>query len=416
MSAIVKWAARGLAAALLVLPAASSTWAGAWTVPRDRWYFEHFYRYYGSKNTFDNRGDSSRRTKTAHFSDIRNEWKLEYGLTNWLNLLVSAPYQSAHYRDDSVDLLNSGVGDIYVRAKLRPFVQPVTTSVQFSWKIPSAYDPKVSPGLGDGQVDFESRLLLSKAFVYWPDDIPVVHREDGTTDEPGREPPPPPKTTRPSPAASSRATPDRDTAMREAVMTAEMYQRGRQLLAEGRVREAAAWLRAVLENEPPHQDARNLLRQIDPEAEAALPPPAPDHAPGANLVTASANDTIVMETRYNGIAFLNLEGAFNARNEEPANEFPMVFEAGFTPFKDLKRLMLVGRLDSVVGAGSTHEAIENWLKWDVRAVLNLWGDGFASVLRGGHRTVNLEVGYSDVLAGRNTADSFEVYGKLGFFF
>jgi len=60
-----------------------------------------------------------------------------------------------------------------LRTKLRAFVEPVISSVQFSWKIPSAYDPAVSPGLGDGQVDFESRLLLSRSFNFRPYKVAV---------------------------------------------------------------------------------------------------------------------------------------------------------------------------------------------------------------------------------------------------
>ena len=412
----VRWVGAGVACVVFAAP----VWAGAWTVPRHRLYTEYFYHYFHTQKDFDARGNSGRKAKVGMFSDIRNEFKAEYGLTNWLNLLASVPYQSSHYRDDNVDLLNSGAGDIWLRAKLRPFVEPVTTAVQFSWKIP-AYDPKISPGLGDGQFDFETRLLLSKAFTYWPYQIEAVHREDGSVYYPslGEKPAAPrPKTPAPQRHSAAPSPGSRALAMREAILAAEMFQRGRRLLEEGRVREAAAWLRAVLDTAPSHQAAHLLLRQIDPEAEAALPPATPDpalveRAPGSELVTASASDTIVPETRYNGIAFINLEGAFSARRKDPANEFPMVVEAGFTP---LKRLMLVGRLDSVVSVRSTNEQIENWAKWDVRAVFNVWGDGFSSVLRQGHRTVNLEVGYSDIFAGRNTADAYEVYGKLGVFF
>lgn len=418
MSDTRRWGLRLVGASLGLLALATPAWAGAWTVPRHRLYAEYYYRYLGSKKTFDARGDTSRRTKTALFSDIRNEWKLEYGLTNWFNLLASVPYQSSHYRDDNVDLLNAGVGDIWLRTKFRLLQEPpLVSSVQFSWKIP-AYDPKISPGLGDGQFDFESRLLLSKSFVYWPHELPAVHQEDGTVYYPSRgERSPPPRNTL-APRAARPRTKDRATAMRDAMLAAELSERSRKLLAEGRAREAATWLRAVLETEPSHQQARVLLRQIDPEAEAAVPPsaqapPAPERVPESELVTAVSSDTIVPETHYDGVAFINLEGAFNARRKDPANEFPMAVEAGFTPFK---RLMLVGRLDSVVSNRSTNEEIESWAKWDVRAILNVWGDGFASVFREGHNTINVEVGYTDVVAGRNTADSFEVYGKLGFFF
>jgi len=92
---------------------------------------------------------------------------------------------------------------------------------------------------------------------------------------------------------------------------------------------------------------------------------------------------------------------------------PLVFEAGFTP---LRRLMLVGSLESVFSIKSTNEAVEDFSKVGLRGIFNVWGDGFASVFRDGGPTVNVELGYTDIVAGRNTSDSFEVFGKIGVFF
>ena len=92
----------------------------------------------------------------------------------------------------------------------------------------------------------------------------------------------------------------------------------------------------------------------------------------------------------------------------------MVVEAGLTP---LKRLMLVGFIESVTSIRVTHEQKEDFSMWGVRAILNLRGDGFASVFREDvGTTVNVEVGYNDVYAGRNTADAFEIFAKCGLSF
>jgi len=382
----------------------AAAWAGAWTLPRKRWYAEYFYRYFGSKKEFDAEGNSGRRAKTAMFQDIRNEWKVEYGLADGVNLLASIPYQSSHYRDDNVDLLNTGVGDIFVRTKLRMSLTPVVSSVQFSWKIPSAYDPAVSPGLGDGQVDFESRLLLSRSFTFKPYTVtlPPTSTATGTTWAGTRDRPAPPQ-------ATARS---RQEAIRQAMVTATLYQRGRELWDQGRLREAMQWLRAVLENNPGHEEAQRLIALISPGVEGSF-------ISQARLRTASSTQLAappppIEETRYAGVAFLNFESAFTARNEDPANEVPLVFEAGFTPFK---RLMLVGSLESVMSIKTTREQEEDFAKWGVRAILNVWGDGFASVFREDvGTTVNVEMGYDDIFYGRNTADAFELFMKLGFFF
>ena len=116
------------------------------------------------------------------------------------------------------------------------------------------------------------------------------------------------------------------------------------------------------------------------------------------------------ETRYAGVAFINAEGGLTARHGAPANECPVYLEAGVTP---MQRFMIVGSMESVVGLRSTNEQIENFAKWGVRGIWNVWGQGFDSVFRSGHPAVNLEAGYNDVFAGRNTADAFEIFGKIG---
>ena len=197
--------------------------------------------------------------------------------------------------------------------------------------------------------------------------------------------------------------------MREAILSAELYERGRRFAAAGRPQEAATWLRAVLDTEPVHREAARLLAEMVPGAEAATPAQTRTDMTGEEA-TSQRSEAIETETRYARVAFVNLEGAFTARNEEPANEVPFVVEAGITP---LKRLMLVGSLESVVSVRSTHEQLEDFTKWGLRGIVNVVGDGFASVFRRGTPTVNLEVGYNDVVAGRNTADAFEVFGKVG---
>lgn len=366
---------------LLITVAAPKAWAGAWTLPKGRWYLEYYWRLYQSKKDFNAEGNSNRKSAVGMFRDIRNEWKAEYGVTDWLNLLASVPYQSGHSRDDNGDSLNTGVGDIYVRAKARllnkPVFQdksPLVGSVQFSWKIPSAYDPAVSPGLGDGQVDFESRLMLSQSWVFDPYEVRV------------------PVTPPARPEAARRPVPSREAAMQEAVDEAAWMM----------FREAMAGAEELAESYYGFRPVREDT--FEPMLAAAEEAPARDAAPRA---------TTEMEVRYNKVVFVNLEGGLNARNEDPANEFPMVVEAGFTPWK---KLMLVGSLESTLSVNSTNEQEESYSKWGLRAILNLRGDGFASVFRRGNTTVNFEVGYNDIFAGRNTGDAYELFGKLSVLF
>ena len=333
---------------LLTLGQARPAWAGAWTVPRHHAYLEYFYRYFGSKDEFGSDGDRHRRATHGSYRDVRNEWKFEYGLTDWWNLLGSVPYIKARYRDDNNNLPRSGVGDMYLRTKLRLLNHPVGAhgeplvgSVQVSWKMPYAYNVNKNP-IGKGQYDVETRLLVSRAWLYWPQQAhAAAHRPA-------------------APALSDR----REAAMEHVVRERE----------------------AVIEHTMAERDARHAAPTMD------------------------QTTTPEEEVRYAGVAFVNLEGGFTARNEAPANDFPFLMEAGFTP---LKRLMLVGSFEGVVSERMTHEQIENYVKWGVRAIVNLWGDGFASIFHAGQPTVNFELGYDNIFAGVNTAQAFEVFTKLG---
>ena len=401
-------------ALLLVLGVAPPAWAGAWTLPRNRWYVEYFYRYFGSKRTFDQDGGSGRRPNAGFFSDIRNEFKLEYGLTDWWTLLASVPYISSHYRDDNVDLLRTGVQDIYVRSKFRMWNRqvfartPLVASTQFSVKIP-AYQEEKNP-LGDGQVDFESRLQLSQAWLFSPESVAAAAPRAQETFAP-------PHALASTPSEDSSEPMTREEAIRSAVLEAELLDKGVRQYNRRDYEGAAKWFQAVLEQDPDHYEVRRIVlnhaaRVMQAEARRRGEPilvgeesfePMPEQEAGA----------VPGETRYAKVAFVNVEGGFTARADTPANEFPTFLEAGFTP---LKRLMLIGSLDSVVSVNSTNEDEENFSKWGLRGILNLWGDGFASVFRSGGPTVNFEVGYNDIFAGRNTADAFEIFSKLGIFF
>lgn len=404
---------RLLAAALLLVPVlpAAPAWAGAWTVPKNRWYVEYFWRYFYSKHQYDASGDSSRRPTTGRFTDIRNELKLEYGLTDWWNLLASAPYISSHYRDDNVDLLRTGVGDINLRTKFRVwnrptmFKNPTVVSTQFGVKIPDAYDVNQDP-LGDGQWDLESRVMVSQA---WQFRAPFGNP---------KLPLPSKDWWRGADAAPAVPAPTREAAIRDAVLLAELVQRGTALHEAGRTAEAVPFLQAALASEPEHEIVLTLVLNHA----ARMMAQAEAEAHGGWMLAAADRLELVQEepiipaeaTDLDGVAFVNFETGYTARAEDPANEVPLFAEVGFTP---MKRLMLIGSLDAVVGDRHTGEDIENFAKWGVRAVINVMGDGFASIFKTtGEPTVNIEIGYNDIFAGRNTADAWELFGKVGVFF
>ena len=430
-----RWHRRVISTLVMVVLAAPPAWAGAWTQPRDRWYVEYFYRYFYSKHTFDRDGNRVRRAKAGRFTDIRNELKLEYGITDWWNLLGSVPYLSAQFKDDTTNLLRTGVQDINLRTKFRFFNRPLivknnplVASTQFSVKLPAGYDFVENP-LGDGQVDFESRLQLSQAWAFAPYAARVARRTGPSLDEDGFGVTT--TDTRPvSPAIAGRqvgpaVAHNRDEALRDAILLAELMQAGRERYAEQDYAEAAKWFQAVLQEQPANFEIKRIVLNHAARSMAIASlddgPPYVLQAAAYNLEPIADDDHAAQtadrwwdtETRYAKVAFVNLEAAYTLRRGDPPNEFPLFAEAGFTPWK---RLLLIGSIDASASAESTlHE--ESFAKWGLRGILNLRGKGFASVFRAGDGpSINLELGYNNIFAGRNTADAFELFTKLAFLF
>ena len=411
-----------VSALAMVVLAAPPAWAGAWTLPRDRWYVEYFYRYFYSKHTFDRDGNRVRRAKAGRFTDIRNELKFEYGITDWWNLLGSVPYISAQFKDDTTNLLRTGVQDIFLRTKFRVLNttffsdrNPFVASTQFSLKFPAGYDFNENP-LGDGQVDFESRLQLSQSWTYAPAPARVRPRSARLLDE---------QTAITAHDAVPPIASSRDEALRDAFLQAELMQRGEHFYAARNYAEAAEWFQAVLQEQPSNFALKRIVLnhaaramaiasldgppQVIPAAWDRLEPIADGQWEQTPMRDVDRWDTATLDTK---VAFVNLEGAYTLRRGDPPNEFPLFAEVGFTP---LKRLMVIGSLDAVVSAeNSFHE--ESFAKWGLRGVLNLRGDGFASIFRTGGPTINLELGYNNIVDGRNTADAYEIFTKLAVFF
>ena len=315
--------------------------------------------------------------------------------------------------------------------------EPLVTSLQVGVKIDEAYDRNDSPALGDGQVDVESRLLLSRAFPYAPYEVKVRKQT----------PPAPPSSRETSQEATSRPLgsrpprADRRHATEpESDVVSFLYRLAQELRQAGRLDDAAHELRKLLLLAPDHRKARKELAQreslqgsareraieeavarqsrrpIDRD-QAIIEALSQTHAQAAQRLPTPIEEVPVepfeTEIRYGGVAFFNMEGGFTVRDKDPANEFPLFLEAGFTP---IRRLMLVGSLESVRCLKSTNEQEEEFSKWGLRVILNVWGEGFANVFHTGHPTVNVELGYNDIFAGRNTADAFEIFAKLGIFF
>ena len=99
------------------------------------------------------------------------ELKIEYGLTDNLNLLSSIPYKVALWKDDYNRNTTNGVGDIWMRLKYRICGQPempFAFSLQPGLRFPGGYDENDSPALGKGEIAGEMKLIATRSFSTLP--------------------------------------------------------------------------------------------------------------------------------------------------------------------------------------------------------------------------------------------------------
>lgn len=153
-----------LCTALLVALSASSVFAGAWTREKGKLYDKlGFNVYYADKN-FDPDGGKSDFPNGGTFRDYNLNNYIEYGLTDNLTLINSLVYKRIDKNETTVDMTTWGVGDIDVAARYKLAEGNWgILSVQALLKIPSAYDKNDRLPLGNGQFDYEGKLLYGKS-------------------------------------------------------------------------------------------------------------------------------------------------------------------------------------------------------------------------------------------------------------
>jgi hypothetical protein len=88
----------------------------------------------------------------------------EYGLSKNLTLVSNLVYKHLQYEDDTVDSKTYGVGEIELATRYCLWRNGGSAfSVQGLVKIPEAYDEDKIVALGNGQYDFEIRLLFGQS-------------------------------------------------------------------------------------------------------------------------------------------------------------------------------------------------------------------------------------------------------------
>lgn len=162
------WVAVGVLCAMLRM--APTAEAGAWLQRPGGWYVNATLLLFLSQDFYDLEGNRQPLGNSGKFEDIGLYLYAEYGLSNSLTVIGSLPYKRLEYRTTSLLASSSGIGDIYLGLKYGLSDQPYVLSVQAGVKLAPGYatSPEElggAPPLGDGQTDFELRLLVGKPIL-----------------------------------------------------------------------------------------------------------------------------------------------------------------------------------------------------------------------------------------------------------
>jgi len=143
---------------LLGLAIPSSAFAGAWTAKEGENYLKGAVNFFETSNRFGPENG---------FENFQNRnfnvyW--EHGLKDNLTFFATGSLTDLENITDGQETSGSGVGDIDLGLKYRLVDGPVIISVQGLFKAPYLYSEDSELPLGNGQEDFEGKLLFGKSF------------------------------------------------------------------------------------------------------------------------------------------------------------------------------------------------------------------------------------------------------------
>jgi len=149
---------KSLSVTALSLMLSSYAWAGAWTAKQGDTYLKGAVNYFDTSSRFGPEGTFE------NFQNLNFNVYLEHGLKDDLTFFATGSYTDLENRSDGIETSGNGVGDIDVGLRYRLVDGPVIVSVQGLFKAPYLYSENAELPLGNGQEDFEGKLLFGKSF------------------------------------------------------------------------------------------------------------------------------------------------------------------------------------------------------------------------------------------------------------
>jgi len=158
MTKTKKTATSVISSALLTLLLSTQAHAGAWVLDKGKGYTKVGITDYSADEFFGDNPD------LGEFEGQSISFYGELGLGNNWGVYVSTLYQDIEQTDASgASLQNDGFSDFEVGVKYQWQLEPFVLSTSFAAKLPYLYDEDDALPLGNGQEDYEARILIGKS-------------------------------------------------------------------------------------------------------------------------------------------------------------------------------------------------------------------------------------------------------------
>lgn len=159
--------------------------AGAWTKPKNQYFFKVSGNYFLATEEFNYLGEKSKIREelgiydNVSYRDISLLLYLEYGITDWFTLVMDLPYKNItsertinFYTEFKEKIIVSGFSDLRALGRLALYRKALVFSLQPGIKIPLGYkiiNTIDAPNFGTGEVDGEISLL--SGYSFWPNPL-----------------------------------------------------------------------------------------------------------------------------------------------------------------------------------------------------------------------------------------------------
>jgi hypothetical protein len=146
--------------------------AGAWTQKRGHYYSKLSLHRFESTSQFLLNGNKQPLVDNGRVLDVSFFYYLEYGLFDDLTFVLGVPVKTINFSCaiEGCNNSSSGIGDTALGLRYRLSETDWIVSVQSGIKLAPGYETdedalESRPPLGDGQTDFEMRLLVGRSLL-----------------------------------------------------------------------------------------------------------------------------------------------------------------------------------------------------------------------------------------------------------